>query len=86
MRHISSFEYKSKKPKFKVGDYVVCIDDKDNYLMKNGNIYQISNVHKNEFTHEVFYKFDELSNSSGWNENRFRKATEEEVAMKKYNL
>ena len=86
MKHLRLFEEQNRDTKFDVGDHVVCIDNIAAHLLKKGNIYQISSIHINEFSHDAFLHFNEISISSGWSDTRFRKATEEEVAMKKYNL
>ena len=83
MKYIKKFENSNK---YNIGDYVICIDNNGSYLLKKGNLYKISDVHINQFTKDVFYMLDNISNSSGWSEVRFRAATDEEVSQNKYNL
>ena len=92
MKYLKSFEVSfslpqlppKPKPKFNIGDYVVCVNDDDSDL-KEGNLYQISNFVVSSIQ-GVFYSLKDDLVQSEWMESRFREATEEDIDQNKYNL
>ena len=88
MKYIKTFE---NIKDFKIGDYVVCIDDSSEYNsnLKNNNIFEIEDIQKDYRTRQ----FKLIGVNTYWSENRFRLATPEEIedyeiknTAKKYNL
>lgn len=85
MKYIKAFETVNNDD-VKKGDYVICIDNVGSFLLQLGEIYQVSHIHVSQYINTKFYHLIEIENTTGWDKDRFRKATDEEISMKKYNL
>lgn len=78
MKYIKKFE------NIRVGDYVICVNDKDRYSIKNGEIYKIADIFTDD-NKELCYRL-ENKEKSGYYAHRFRELTDLERKTLKYNL
>ena len=84
MKHLRLYE--ARKYSYKVGDYIVLLepdgsDINDGFI--EGGIYKITLIDSGEF---FKYRVENSHEYTLLSKNQFRKATDEEVAMVKYNL
>ena len=81
---ITKFKNLKRKPKFEIGDYVYCINTKNTTLLKKNFLYKISGIFGDDSTFYII--LEEFSDDKNWFEDRFRKASELELDVIKYNL
>jgi hypothetical protein len=68
------------------GDYVFCINTKDTQLEYN-TLYKIIRIEeKKYYEHAIYYFLEGMSFDAGYYDYRFRKATEEEILINKFNI